>query len=133
AAVFDFDVAREGVGAAENIDDDGVVDDQFDGRQRVDAGRIAAERLHGLAHGGQVDHRGYAGEILEQHARGSEGDFPVDHGRRVPAGERLDVLRSDVGSVLGAQQALEQDLQTVWKAGDVEPRICEGAEPMDFV
>ena len=30
---------------------------------------------HAVAHGGEVDHGGDAGEVLHQHAGGAEGDF----------------------------------------------------------
>jgi hypothetical protein len=36
---------------------------------------VAAERLHGVAHGGEVDDRGHAGEVLHQHAGRAEGDL----------------------------------------------------------
>ena len=74
----------EGVGGAEFVYLDGVVDYQFDRLQRIDQSRVAAQLLHGVAHGGQVDHAGDAGEILEQDAAGGEGDFLVGVGVLVP-------------------------------------------------
>src|ERR1700690_4581007 len=44
-----------GVGVAEFVDLDGVVDDQFGGLERVDLLRIAAEGLHGVAHGSEIE------------------------------------------------------------------------------
>ena len=41
------------------------------------AGRIAAERAHGIAHCGEIDHGGDAGEVLHQHAGGAEGDLAL--------------------------------------------------------
>jgi tetratricopeptide (TPR) repeat protein len=38
----------------------------FSGRRRA---------LHGVAHGGEIDHGGHAGEVLHQHARRAEGDL----------------------------------------------------------
>ena len=55
ALVLELDVALEGVGAAEHVGDDRVVDDQLGRGQRVDLGRVAAEVGHRLAHGGEVD------------------------------------------------------------------------------
>ena len=76
ALVFDLDVLLEGVGRAEEIDLDGMVDDEVDGHQRIDLGGIAVQVAHGIAHGGQVDDRRHAGEILHQHARRPVGDLP---------------------------------------------------------
>ena len=68
ALVLDLDVALEGLGRAEDVGDDGVVDDHLGRRQRVDLGRVAAEVGHRLAHGGEVDDAGHAGEVLHDHA-----------------------------------------------------------------
>ena len=75
----------EGVGprAAEAIDLDAVVDDQAGRHERVDAGGVSAQLRHGVAHGRQVHHGGHAGEVLEQHAPGHEGDPPRPRRRRV--------------------------------------------------
>ena len=37
--------------------------------------RVAAQRGQGVAHGGQVDHAGHAGEVLHEHPLGGEGDL----------------------------------------------------------
>ena len=66
------------LGGAEVVDHDRVVDDQVDGDQRVDLGGVGAERGHGVAHGGQVDHGGNAGEVLHQDAGRTEGDLVLD-------------------------------------------------------
>ena len=55
--VFLVDVLLEGLVVAEEGDGDGMVDDQIDRHQRIDLFRITAEMLHGVAHGGEVDHR----------------------------------------------------------------------------
>lgn len=70
AAVLQLDVLLERVVGAELVGDDGVVDDQLGRGQRVDLGRVAAELLHGLTHGGEVDDTGHAGEVLHDHAVG---------------------------------------------------------------
>ena len=72
--------------------------------------------LDGLAHGGQVDHAGHAGEVLHQHPRRGELDLHARVGGRVPAAERADVVGGDVRAVLRAQQVLQQDLQGVGQA-----------------
>ena len=54
-----------------------MVDDEVDRHQRIDLFRIAAERPHGIAHRGEIDHRRHAGEILHQDARRPEGDLAI--------------------------------------------------------
>ena len=95
------------------IDLDGVIDDELDGLQRVDLLRIAAEPHDAVAHRGEVDDRRHPGEILEQHARRSEGDLLLGGGRHVPARHRRDVLGVDEAAVLAAQQVLEKNLQGI--------------------
>ncbi len=46
-----------------------------------------------VAHGGEVDHRRHAGEVLHQHPRGAEADLVLDLALVVdPGGERLQVV-----------------------------------------
>ena len=47
------------------------------GHERVDLGRVAAEGLHGLAHRGQVDHGGHAGQVLQDDPGRGELDLGV--------------------------------------------------------
>jgi hypothetical protein len=112
ALVLELDVALESLGSAEDVGDDGVVDHQLRGSERVDLRRVAAELLHGFAHRGEVDDARHAGEVLHDHAGGRELDLLVGLGVRVPAGQGEDVVLGDVLAVLGAQQSLEQDLET---------------------
>ena len=105
---------------AEGVHLDRVVDDQVDVDQRVDRRRVAAEVLHRVAHRGQVDHRGDAGEVLHQHPRRLERDLDRGLGLGVPGRDRLDVVGGDRLAVLEAQRVLQQDLQRVGQAGDVE-------------
>jgi len=76
--VFALDVLAERLVVAEEVDDDGMVDDEIDRHQRVDLVGIAAEGDHGVAHGGKIDDRRHAGEILHQHAGGAERDLMLD-------------------------------------------------------
>ena len=75
--VFLFDVLLERLVVAEERHRHRMVDDQIDRHLRIDLLRIAAELLHGVAHGGEIDHRRHAGEILHQHARRAEREFRV--------------------------------------------------------
>src|SRR5262245_16550778 len=88
-----------------------MIDDQLGGIQRIDALGIAAELLHGFAHGGEIDHAGRAGEVLHDDARRREIDFIGRRGLRIPVEHRVDVVLRDVHAVFVAQQVLEQDLE----------------------
>ena len=125
-------VDLEGVARAEHVDLDGVVDHELGRRQRVDLRGVAAQLGDRVAHRGEVDDRGHAGEVLHQHARGREGDLLARLRLRVPARERLDVLGAHRTIALGAQQVLEQDLQRERQAGDVEA-LLQRVQPVDLV
>ncbi len=70
ALVLVLDVVGEGLRRAELVDDHRMVDDEIDGDERVDLLRVAAEALHAVAHGGEVDDGRHAGEVLHEDARG---------------------------------------------------------------
>ncbi len=59
------------------IDLHGVVDDQVGGHERIGAAGVGAHGGKGVAHGGEIDHAGHAGEVLQQDAGGHEADFLV--------------------------------------------------------
>ncbi len=94
-----------------------MVDDEVDGNERVDLFRIATERHHGVAHGGEVDDGGNAGEVLHQHAGRAIGDFVFDGALVVqPFGDgfRMCSLVTEL-AVFEAQQVLEQNLHRIGK------------------
>ena len=133
ALVFELDVAGEGHRRAELVDDDRVVDDEVDRHQRIDLLRIAAERRHGVAHGGEIDDGRNAGEILHQHARRAVGD--LDAGRALvgePAGDRLDAFLGDRAAVLVAQQVLEQHLHRIGQLGDAGQPVLLGLDQAEI-
>ena len=111
ALELELHVALERVRPAEHVGDHRVVDHQLGRDQRVDPARVAAEVPHRLAHGGKVDHRGHAGQVLHDHPGRAELDLGGGLGRRVPRCERRDVVGRDVHAVLGPQQVLQQDLE----------------------
>ncbi len=123
ALVFEIHVALERVRAAEHVGDDGVVDHQFGRGERVDLVRVAAKFGDGLAHGGQVDNAGHAGEVLHDDAAGRELDLGRWLGVRIPAGQGTDVVGSDIEAVLGAQQVFQQDLQAVGQVRGAVHRV----------
>ena len=75
AVVLEIGVQLQRVGGAEVIDLHRVIDDELDRLQRVDLVRIAAERDDAVAHRGEIDDAGHAGEVLQQDARRHERDF----------------------------------------------------------
>ena len=129
ALVLDLDVAFERVGAAEDVHDDGVVDHELSGGQRIHLVDVPAQVTDRLAHGGQVDDAGHAGEVLHDHAGRRELDLDARVGRRVPIGDRVDVVLGDVGAVFGAQQVLREHLEAVGKF----LRPGNGVEAVDLV
>ncbi len=124
--VFELDIAGEGARVAEVVDDDGMVDDEVDRHQRVDAVRIAAEPLHGVAHRREVDHCRHAGEVLHQHAGRAEGDFAVAPVMLQPVGDAADVIRRHRAPVLAAQQVLDQHLEREGQARDAGEAVLLG-------
>ena len=131
ARELDGGVGRERAGGAVLVDLHGVVDDELGGCERIDALGIAAEAHDRIAHRGQVDDAGHAGEVLQDDARRREGDFVRRGGRGIPVEQRLDVRARDADAVLEAQQILEQDLQGVGQARELVLR--QSREAPDLV
>ena len=106
-----------------------MVDDELDGDERVDLRGVATQPGQRVAHGGEVDDPGDAGEVLHQHPLRGQGDLmggitgalPVALGIDPPGGHRRDVVGRDVGAVLVAQQVLEDHLDRVGEPVDVVP------------
>ena len=124
--VFLVDVLLERLIVAEEGDRDRVVDDEIDRHQRIDLLGIAAEFLHGVAHGGEIDHRRHAGEILHQHARRAEGEFMVRGLGLEPFGEGLDVVLGHRAPVFVAQQVFQQHLHRERQAGNALEAVFLG-------
>ena len=94
---------------------------------------IAAEELHGVAHGGEVDDGGDAGEVLQEDAGGHEGDFAGGLGFGVPFGEEVDVGGGDGFAVFVAEEVFEEDAEAEGKAMEGDSLFLESAEAEDFV
>ena len=103
-----------------------MVDDEIDGRERIDLLRIAAELRHRVAHGGEIDDGRHAGEILHQHARRAEGDFLSVLPRFQPFGDAANVVGGDAPAVLVAQQIFEQHLERVGQAANAFKAVLLG-------
>ena len=120
ALVFDLDVLLEGLGVAELVDHDRMVDHEVDRDLRIDPRGVAAQRLDRIAHRGKIDHAGHAGEILKQHPGRAILDFRAGYGVLLPVGNRLDVgCRDGEAAILETQQVFEQDLHRKRQARNV--------------
>ena len=128
--IFAVHVHLEGARVAELVDHHRVVDHQIDRVQRVDLLRVAAKRLDAVAHGGEVDNGGNAGEVLHQHARRAIGDFArVLAALGAPLREGLDVVDGDGLAVLEPQHVLEHHFQRGGEAREIaEPGFLGGGD-----
>jgi hypothetical protein len=113
----------ERVLAAVVVDHHRVVDHQLHRAQRVDLGGLAAERLDGVAHRGQVDHAGHAGEVLQDHARRREVDVLGRQLAEIGAGQGFDLGPGGGLAVFVAQQVFEQDFDRIRQSGQLVLRL----------
>ena len=119
AAIFERDILLEALRRAEGVDHHRVIDDEVDGDERIDLLRIAAELGHRIAHRGEIDDGGDAGEILHQHAGRAILDLALGLALLLPVDQRLDVLAGDGDAVLEAEQIFEQHLHREGQAADI--------------
>ena len=83
------------------------------------------------AHRREVGDGRHAGQVLEQHPSGEEGDRPRLR-RRLPAGEGLDVVLGHEEPVAVSERVLEEDLDREGEPIDVgDPELLEPGEPVD--
>ncbi len=130
ALVLALDVGGERAAVAEAVDLHRVVDHEVGRHQRVDQVRVAAELGHRVAHRGEVDDAGDAGEVLHHHARGQERHLGRRAGVGAPAGQGPHVLLGHEAAAAVAQDALQQHLDRERRAAQVVP---DGVEPVDGV
>ena len=133
ALEFEERVGLIGSGCAVLVDLHGVVDDEFGGRERIDAFGIATESFDGIAHGGEIDDGGNPGEVLHEDACGHVGDFAAWLGFRIPVCEELDVAGGDVDAVFAAQQILKKDFETEGKTCEIEATAAKRGQAVDGV
>ena len=100
--------------------------------QRIDERGIAAETLHGVAHGGEIDDGGHSGEILQQHARRHEGDFVAGGSLGLPGGDRANGVGRDGLAVFATQQVLQQDAQGIRQFGSADALLVERVQAVDL-
>ena len=96
--------------------------------ERVDLFGVAAEGAHGVAHGGEIDDGGDAGEVLHEDAGRHVGDLARWLGFSVPGGEELDVVGGDGAAVFVAEEIFEQDAEGEREAGEVGALLGESFE-----
>ena len=95
ALKLEFGVALKSFRGREEIDLNGVVDDQIDWHLRVYPGWITTEAGERRAHGGQIYDRRDAGEVLHDHTCRLEGYIRTAFALRLPGSQILDILTSD--------------------------------------
>ncbi len=102
ALKFQQSVQLKRVVGAVVIDLHRVIDDQIDGDQRVGLLGIGSHFLERVAHRGEIDDAGHAGEILQDHAGGPEIDL-CRRGCGIPLCDVFDVGALDGGAIFKAQ------------------------------
>ena len=122
----EVEVERVSVGTG-HVHLNGVIDDQIHGHLRVDALGVTAHLHHRVTKGREVNHGGHAGEILEDHPRGTEGNLAT-LAIGGPAGNGAHVFLADEETVEVAQRTLEEHAHAVRKCGGVHTRSIEGVE-----
>ena len=116
--VFLDHILAECLVVAEEVHDHTVVDHEIDRHQRIDLLRVAAERLHGVAHRREIDHRRHTGEILHQDPRRTKRDFMLERALLQPLRDRHDVVLLDGAVVFVAQQILQQHFHGIGELGN---------------
>ena len=133
ALEFDLGVLSKGVLRSEDVHLHRVIHHEVHGHERVDPLRVGAEALHRRAHGGEIHDGGDTGEILEDDARGHEGQLDVLWGRGVPGAEVPDIVRRHELTVHAPQDGLEQDLDREGEPGEPrgDTRLLERLQAVD--
>ncbi len=125
--VFLDHILGEGLVVAEEVHDHRMIDHEIDRHQRIDLLGVAAQRLHRVAHRGEIDHRGHAGEILHQHPRGAKRYFVLELALLQPFRDRDDVFLLDGATVLVAQQIFQQHFHGIGKSGNSLQTVLLGS------
>ena len=86
-----------------------MVDNQIDGNQRIDLFGVTAERLHAVAHGGEVDDARYTREVLQDDTRGHEWYLNFGGFGCIPVREIVYILFANDIAIAVAQNSFEQN------------------------
>ncbi len=131
--IFLVDIDLEGLVGAEGVDHHRMVDDEIDRGERIDLLRVAAELGHRVAHGGEIDHGGHAGEVLHQHARRAEGDLAVALAVLEPERDAANIVGGDGAPILVTQQVLQQHLERERQIADPDQPVGLGLLEVEIV
>ncbi len=107
-----------------------VIDDEVGRHEGVDAGRVAPEVRHRVAHRGQVDHGRHAGEVLEQDARRHEGDLGRGGRPGPPRRKRLHVGLGHDAATRVPEHVLQQDLHGHGSPRGLVSQRTKGIQPV---
>ena len=99
AFVLALDVAGIGPQRPEGINLHRMVDDEVGLDEGIDPTGILPGALHRRPHGGQVQHRGHAGEVLEEDPRRQVGHFGIGRRPFRPAGESAETGLADAAPI----------------------------------
>ena len=91
--IFLCHIVKQTIPAPVSVNLDGMIDDQFHGYQRIDRGGIASQVFDCVAHGGEIDDCGDAGEILHQYAGRMIGNLNWDLIGFLPIGDGCNIFR----------------------------------------
>jgi len=117
ALKLDGGVALECAGAPEEVHLHGVIDHEVNRNQRIDLARVATQSLDRRSHGSQVHDGGHSRKILQDDARGLEGNFPGRRRLGVPLGQRRHIALRHQPAVAVPQQCFQQDFDRERQAG----------------
>jgi len=105
-----------------------MVDHELHRLQRIDPGGIALHLRHRVAHRGEIDDDRDPREILEQDARGAKRDLALQWFRRIPARQRFNIALRNGAPILETQQVLQEDLERIREAFEIETGFLERTE-----
>ncbi len=108
---LDFHVEAQRVRGGPVIHLDGMIDDEGDGDERLDDGRILSQPLDRRPHRREIHEERDAGEVLQDDPRDHERNFGRSLGVRSPVGELGDVVFPDAASIHVSQERLQDDPQ----------------------
>ena len=109
AGEFENEVLLQRGGDTGDIDLHGVVDDQINRHQRFNQLGISSQLCDRVAHGGQIDEKWDAGEVLEDDACNDEGNFLLCRMLGIPIGESADVILADPLAVKVTQDGFQDN------------------------
>ena len=132
AREFELGVQLKRVGAAEVIDLHGVIDDELDRLQRIDAIGIAAKPNHAVAHRGEIDH---ARDTVKSCSSTRAGANEISFCSCAPGFQLASASMSfgvHKARILVPQQVFEKDFQRVRKPRHVRKGLLERIQAEDF-